>query len=198
MPWLASCWVIWDRKIGMLQCLTAHTKSAETNWVSTNRINKWGTEQTATCLLCYTTKGMTWNLRSVPRRSDAYWKSSLCWALGFETNGFQRWCKPGFWLHFVLFTINIGFHLHFNEEAILSSWQYGCTSSVEPELAEAEWEPWFAVLGSNSAIQLKGLTQILSNLQIYIKQEPALFMLDIYRVQKRSVRRGMIADRIGN
>lgn len=146
--WRKSCWVIWVRKIGMLKCLSAHKISAKTNWMSTKWINKEGAGQTAPCLLCYTTKPMPWNPRSTPRRADASWKFSLCWFLSSEMNGFQEGWKPSFWLCFTLFTINIRFHLYFNEKAILTSWQYGCASSKEPEISEAIWESWFTVLGA--------------------------------------------------
>lgn len=103
--------------------------------------------------------------------------------------------KPSFWLYFMFFTINIGFHLYFNEKAILTSWQYGCTSYMEPGISEAIWESWFTALGSHSEIQIKDMTQILSKLQIYIKHESALFMRHIYQVQKSSIHGRIITNK---
>lgn len=146
--WLRSCWLIWVRTIAMSKGSSAHKKSAKLNWMSTKGTNKWGTVQLGRGLFYCTTKWMTWHPHLIPRWSDTYWKFNLCCLLGYEMTGFQYGLKPGFWLYFMLFTINIRFYLYLNERAILTSWQYGCTSSVEPEISETTWELWFAVLGS--------------------------------------------------
>lgn len=110
-----------------------HTKkSAELNWMSTKWTNKWGTVQMGRDLFYCTTKWMTWHPHFIPQWSDTYWKFNLYCFLSYEMNRFQYGFKPGFWLYFMLFTINIRFHLYLNERAILTSWQYGCTSSMEP------------------------------------------------------------------